>query len=166
MAMDDEKFRSVPLNSLEPNECSPRPADFFFRGILLNAPQQVAFKKGEYIGPRRAFAGIPICGYYMLAATSIPQGHDVLSSICLMARNIKTGKEYSGMIRDPDPQPPPPTDVPQPSPEDLAGLSVGGYFNPNLVDYVPIPAEPGIYEVHAEVGDIKSNTVTIELVQK
>ena len=64
MGIDDKMFLEVELNSLEENACSPKAPDESFRGLLIQAPTRVSFKKGEPVGDRGAFAAIPVCGYY------------------------------------------------------------------------------------------------------
>ncbi|MFN8660231.1 MAG: hypothetical protein U0105_28095 [Candidatus Obscuribacterales bacterium] len=84
----------------------------------------------------------------------------------LVAIDKATKKIYSGPMTKQDSRPiePPPETDPV-DPELLKGVASGGYFNPNLVDYVRIPARPAVYEVIVEYGGVQSNKVTIELVE-
>ncbi len=63
MVASEEIFDEVELGSLTRNPCSPKEPDHTFRGILINAPSKVTFKRGDKIGPKGVFAAIPICGY-------------------------------------------------------------------------------------------------------
>jgi hypothetical protein len=161
----DEKFKSVVLNSFEKHACSPKPPGDSFEGIVISAPRRVSFKAGERVGPRGAFAAIPVCGYYSVPASTVPPGKDLTGSIRLVVRDYQAHQEYSGMMIDPDP-PPPAKDVPLPDAKEQAGLRVGGYFNPNLADTVALPAKPATYAVQAELGGFKSNIVRVVLVHR
>lgn len=83
----------------------------------------------------------------------------------LVAINRLTQEVYSGAVVKEDPRPREPAPETEPvDPELLRGVSSGGYFNLNLVDYVRIPALPGVYDVTVEYGGMQSNVVTIEIV--
>lgn len=45
-----------------PNECTPKIKDRKFEGIVINAPKEVFFVKGETKTAFGGFANIPICG--------------------------------------------------------------------------------------------------------
>jgi len=168
MATDDSAFAEVKLNSLEPNACSPEPPDAAFRGILIRAPKRVTFDPDERVGDRDAFAAIPICGIYILDVGSMPPHDNTIEAMELVAVNDETEAEYTGRMMDPDPQVPPPADgLPPPDKAENVGVSVSGYFNPNLADYVALPEEPATYTVYVRLGEkITSNEVKIELVEK
>ncbi len=162
--MDQEVFLNAPLNSYERNACSPKkPDDPAWRGILIQAPERVVFKPGVKVGEHGAFAAIPVCGVYM-ADVPFPIVEDVLK---LVATDKRTGKTYSGPIieLDTSPQVPPPA-APPLTKKDVEGMASGKYFNPNLADYVRLPASPAIYDVYVELRGIRSNTVTIEVTDK
>lgn len=160
MPVEDKMFDDVPLGSNEPTPCSPEPPDPSFEGILINAPSRVSFEEGETVGRREAFARIPICGFYRLSPPSPPKYPTIQEGMVLVAVNTETGERYSGTLADPDPVAPPPDTEPPPA-DVLADIVVSGYFNPNLADYVPLPAEEAIYDVHVELDEMKSNVVRI-----
>jgi hypothetical protein len=162
----DREFAAVELNSLEPNACSPRPPDDAFRGVLIRAPSRVTFKESERVGRFGAFAAIPICGYYQLELAALPPCDDVVQAMRLVAVDVATGEEHSGHMVDADPGEPPPIEEPPPTAEELEGLSVGGYFNPNLADFVPLPERAAVYDVFVELGEFRSNTARIEVVEQ
>ncbi|UCE58246.1 MAG: hypothetical protein JSU63_12475 [Phycisphaerales bacterium] len=163
MAIDQKLFLDVPLNTDEPNPCSPPEPDPDWLGMVIQAPQQVTFKRGVTVGDNEAFAAIPICGYMLLEVLSVPEDAEML----LVAVDRRSGKIYRGEVVELDPSPviPPPPSPPL-SDEELEGLASGGYFNPNLADFVPLPQEPGEYHVHVEFGKAKSNEVTIKVVEE
>jgi hypothetical protein len=162
MEIDQKLFLKVPLNSNEPNPCSPQQPDPTWRGILIQAPKQVAFKRGEKVGKYDAFAAIPICGYYLLDVPAEPSDEPMR----LVAVDRRTGTVYSGDIvrlsRSPVKPPPPSEPL---TAEELEGLAAGGYFNPNLANYVHLPEEPSVYNVHVELREFRSNPVIIEIVE-
>jgi hypothetical protein len=115
-------------------------------------------KVGEY----GAFAAIPICGYYLLNVPAEPSDKPMR----LVAVDRRTGTVYSGDIVELNPSPasPPPPSEPLTA-EELEGLAAGGYFNPNLADYVRLPEKPAVYNVHVELREFRSNPVIIEIVE-
>jgi len=162
MAIDQKLFLNVPLNSNEKNPCSPPEPGPTWRGILIQMPIQVKFKRGVRIGTQGAFAAIPICGYYLLDVPASP----VKEPMRLFAVDKRTGKVYSGDVKelDPSPEAPPPESEPL-SPEELKGLASGGYFNPNLADFVRLPEISAVYDVHVEFRKFPSNVATVEMVE-
>lgn len=171
MSPDDQVFQEVELGSLGPNPCSPHePEDPAFRGILINAPAVVRFKRGVRIEQDDTFAAIPICGYYILDVPYPPKYPSALEAMRLVAVNRETGEIRIGPVIDRGDEVPPPETAPL-TKEELAGVSVAAYFNPNLAAFVPLPENPGVYDVRVELGQrgtedfIQSNTVTIEIVE-
>ena len=160
--MDPTHFLGVPLNTFERTQCTPPEPDPSWRGVVIQAPRRVSFKRGARIGESKAFAAIPICGLYVLAV-SWPLEED---AILLVAKDIRTERSFSGPIvrLNPGPEAPHPGRPPLRK-EDVARLASGRYFNPNLADFVKLPEEPGIYQVYAEVRGHRSNVVTIEIVE-
>ncbi|NJM12151.1 MAG: hypothetical protein HC889_09940 [Synechococcaceae cyanobacterium SM1_2_3] len=51
-------------------------------------------------------------------------------------------------------------------PATLKGIAIGSYFNPNLADYVKLPAVLASYAVHVEYGGFQSNAVKIEVARE
>ncbi len=162
MTIDQETFLTVPLNSYEKNPCSPSVQNLSWRGILIQAPQQVHFKPGKTVGMYGAFAAIPICGFYLFDISKSPYQ----APMCLYAIDKKHDKRYWGNVvelntssREPDPEEAP---IPDSA---LEGKAVGGYFNPNLADFVKLPEEPALYDVYVEYMGYKSNIVPIEIMK-
>jgi hypothetical protein len=112
------------------------------------------------VGDYGAFAAIPICGYYLAEIRrDLPP-----EPLRIVAVDIKTKKSYAGPITELEKgiaAPPPPS---PPRPPSARKSSAGGYFNPNLADFVALPKATATYEVHVEFRDLKSNAVTIELI--
>jgi hypothetical protein len=160
--MDPKLFLEVPLNTNERNPCSPPPTDPSWRGIVIQAPSKVSFKRGAPVGETKAFAAIPVCGVYRVDVPFPP----VKSNLMLFARDKKTNKIYSGPVIELDDSPFEPDPDSRPlSAEDVKGMSVSQYFNPNLADFVDLPEAPGVYEVHVMLREMRSNAVTIEIVE-
>ncbi len=155
------RFKKVRMNINEKNSCSPK-IDTPGLGLIINAPKKVKFKKGKLVDEFGAFAAIPICGYYNV---EVVIGKE--EPMKLVAVNRLTKEVYSGdiIVLDESPIVPPPKREPL-KPEDVAGMTVGGYINPNLANFVKIPDESAVYDVHIEFRNRKSNSVTIELIEK
>lgn len=166
--MDPKDFLEISLNNKIPNKCSPlRVPDLYWRGIVIRAPRKVSFNKSSRIMPLKTFVVIPICGWCRINISASPEPFMEQ----LIAKNIKTGEIYSGQIlnldQDPSPIVPPPDDNDTPLTEDsVKGVGVEEYFNYNLADFVKLPEEAGIYEVYDEIDGVRSNTVTIEIVEE
>jgi len=161
MEIDEKLFLDVQVNTDDVNPCSPpMPNDFEWRGVIIRAPKRVVFKKGKR-SRDGAFAVIPICGYCVVNITPST------SPIILFAIDKMNNKKYSGELIDLDSshreQPPRQKPI---SPDEIEGLAVGSYFNPNLADFVKIPEKPAVYDVYVEYRGYRSNTVTIELVEE
>jgi len=161
MEMEPRLFLSVSLNEKGPGPCSPpEPANPRWLGILIRAPHVVRCKKDDIADGHGAFAAIPICGFYMAEIRrDVPW-----EPMRIVAVDVRTKKTYAGDIRELEEgvAAPPPPSAPLPP---LARMSsAGGYFNPNLADFVEIPKSTATYEVHVEFRDLKSNAVTIELI--
>jgi hypothetical protein len=164
MATRNDMFEKIQVGELSPNACSPQPTDAAFKGILINAPSEVSYKKGQRIGRRGVFARVPVCGYYRLGVPSPPRRGTILEAMTLVAVDVDTGRRYAGPMMDPDPSVPPPAREPLPKAV-VANITVSGYFNPNLAEYAPLPAKPATYEVHVELDNMKSNVMKIKLVE-
>ncbi|HEY6642889.1 hypothetical protein [Povalibacter sp.] len=165
MQIEPAVFADVPLNANERIACSPpEPAAPDWRGIVIRAPNRVYFKAGETVGDHGAFAAVPICGFFMAQASV--QG--VSEPMKLVAVDRSSGKSYSGPIveLDSSPDEPPPVEDEPYEPQSLQGLASGGYFNPNLIDFVALPARSAMYTVHVELRDYRSNPVDIELIER
>lgn len=164
MDMDPKDFLDVPLNQNAPHACSPPLPALDWMGLVVRAPRRVEFTQGESIGDYHAFAAIPICGYYRVALR-FEGPNDPMK---LVAVDKKSGQVFSGPIveLDPSPDAPPPVVTAVPDPARLKNTKSGGYFNPNLADYVNLPHASATYDVHVEFREHKSNVVTIELVER
>ncbi len=160
MDIDPQTFLEVPLNSREKHACSPPEQPPSWRGVVIRAPRQVRFKKGEVFGNSGAFAAIPICGFFFVDA----QFQGVDEKMNIISQDRGTGRIFSGPLieLDASPDEPPPVES-SPDPEQLKGIASGGYFNPNLADFISFPHIPATYDVHIEFRGFKSNVVTIEI---
>jgi hypothetical protein len=146
----DEKFLHVPVGASVRNPCSPPARDAGFRGIVIRAPRRVDARFGTTI---------PICGYYALPAAELPSMDRPTDAFRLVAVHRDSAVERSGfIIPDDDGAAPTPTTE---DPARLAGLVVGGYFNPSLTDHVALPVWQGRYDVFVEMGRWRSNVVSI-----
>lgn len=133
--------------------------------MVVNAPKEVHFKAGDVIDEFGAFAAVPLCVYYMLDVPREP----VHEGYRITATDTKTGKVYEGDITTLDYglEAPPPTELMPETPRpDVTGSASGGYMNPNLTHFVPVPQESATYEVYLSFRGFESNKVTIRLIQR
>lgn len=173
----EDAFKKVETDTFVQNLCSPEPLDRnIFQGILIKAPKEVTFQRGDRIGPFGAFAFIPVCGFYELGLESIPSSvTDICESIRVVARHHTTDAEFFGPLVQPVegtalPVASPELDPPQ-KPQVPPGFTVGGYFNSNVAQYLDLPQISASYDIHTELGDrdgdpfITSNTVTVNIIE-
>lgn len=161
MALINEDFKSIELDSDTANACSPDMSDNSdFIGIAINVPTLVEF---DPLKPAEdgSFAVIPICGFYQIGLLELRQD----SVIQLFALNTETEQVYRGELIEEDfgTDEPFPFDVPELEPEEIAGQVLSAYFNPNFVRFVDLPAEEANYKILVQIGKLKSNIVEVEL---
>ena len=164
VALSNEDFKSVELNSDTQNACSPDTSGIEdFIGIAIQAPTEVEFDLDQPADDG-SFVAIPICGFYQLDMADLLES----SVIHLFAKNIETEQIYRGALLDEDPgtEEPLPFDEPELQAEDLRGQLLSAYFNPNLAQYLDLPHEEATYKVLVQVGKFKSNVVDIKVVKK
>jgi len=164
LALNNEDFKTVELNSDTQNTCSPdMSATPDFIGVLINAPTEVEFEVGK---PAKdgAFTAIPLCGFYQLDMADLLES----SAIHLFAKNSETEEIYRGIMIDKDASTdaPLPFDEPELQAEDVRGQLLSVYFNPNLPNYIDLPAENASYKVVVQIGKFKSNVVDIKVSKK
>lgn len=149
------------------NECTPQIKDLNFRGIVINAPREVSFKKGATETPFGGFSKIPICGRYIHdLSVPLPLGRTFEESMIFVAVDARTNKAYSGKIQfKGTPVPPSISEDKKTDKKDLSKRSIGGYFNPNLSEIVDIPVQEGEYLVYVTLGSYKSNVVRIKVAE-
>ena len=161
MDIDPKIFLDVPMNVSTQHACSPPDPGPRWRGVVIRGPRWVTFKKGETVGEHGAFVAIPICGYFMV---DVQPG--AIEPMKLIAQDRASGRIFAGPIIELDRSPDePPPEAPPLDPAEAKGLASGGYFNPNLADFVALPRAAGRYDVHVEFRGFQSNVVSIELVE-
>ncbi|CAM2011234.1 hypothetical protein [Acanthopleuribacter pedis] len=164
MASQDP-WQDVKLNQNNPSSCSPPQPDPHWRGLVINAPKQVKFKKGGIIDEYGAFAAIPLCTFYRFDLPNVP----ISENYSITAKDLKTGQIFKGDIVDLDPGsalPPPSLPGAAPTPPPRPGSAKGGYMNPNLANFLNIPQESATYEVFMSYRGFNSNKVVIELIKQ
>ena len=163
MTIKPAEFAHVPINTQQEHDLTPQNPDPGWRGVAIRGPEQVTLPQaGSPPAPDGSFAIVPICGFYRVGMDA-----QIDEPIKLVAREQASGRQFSGLVRDEDPSPeiPPPDDIPPADPSTFAGQSVGSAFNPNLLRYVTLPREAGVYEVHAEFAGYRSNVIRVELLE-
>lgn len=160
MAHDQKMFLHVPLNTREQNPCSPLSPGPTWRGVLIRAPIHAKFKSGFTAGERHSFAAIPLCGYYLVDLERLRPG----VPLRIVAVDQLTQERFEGDVIDKEENlEEPPPEIPAHSASNLEGIAVGSWFNPNLPDYVSLPAVAATYAVHVEYGSYRSNIVEIQV---
>lgn len=157
MKYEPQSFSKIELNSSAENSCSPAEKHPGWIGIEINAPTKVVVSgEDENIA-------IPICGLYNLSLIDISKSSDGLQ-IHIHVKELN--KTFSGFMIDEDHG----TDAPKPMRVEKKervieeGVLLGGYFNPDIRDYVSFPLKEGVYSVSVEYGGEVSNQVEIQVV--
>jgi hypothetical protein len=162
MTRDNEcDFSLVNCEVDEMNACSPRQPDSDWTGIIINAPGKVIFKEDEISVEYGTFVVIPLCAYYRMEVSSSPDEKPKQ----IIAIDTDTGKSYSGLILDVEEGPVFESEEKW-DPEEVKGMFVSGYFNPNLAYHVHLPRESATYEVCVEWKTYQSNKVTIQIIKE
>lgn len=154
MEFEPKSFHEVKVDTDEPNLCSPSKRDPRWRGILIKAPEEVSISAGD------SEKFIPICGYYQIAMQNLSSSNPLKLSVIIPGKE----KIFSGFVVNKDPHPI--ENVPYQNKindEDIKGMALGSYFNPDLLKYVDFPLIPGELEVFAELGGMKSNSIKIKI---
>ncbi len=182
-----KEFNNVELgyNETSKNPCSPGyprdVTDVLWNEIVINAPRKIiCTNSGDTLIPV-----IPICGAYVTTSRRDFKYYD-LGTWIFHIRKINEGTWFTGEIVYVDeslryefPALPPNhekeeremerriAEAQKYSDEELEeGQASGDYFNENLMDYVEIPFEPGIYEIYLSFSGLESNRVKVEIIFK
>jgi hypothetical protein len=147
-------FDEVKLNSKEPGPSSPK-VDDDFRGIKIVAPARVVLGEG---------APFVVCGTVRFNYRFTLRFASFSNDITLVVVNTATKKSYSHNLLRPGFKPGPKHFIKE---EDVdPGDVVTEWFNADLFYYIDnLPREEGTYWVYATIGDVKSNILTVELVE-
>jgi hypothetical protein len=131
---------------------SPQPPHDGWRGVLIHVPQEVTLTLKQ--------PTVLLHGTYRIQGDKYPK-QDLLR---LVAVELASKKEYSGVAgqRDDSPDAPPPP-APAPAPAVIQRMVFSGFFNADLVATLKLPWSSASYRVRAELGDIRSNDVTVKV---
>jgi hypothetical protein len=165
---EDAEFDAVVAGSLMPNGCTPEldQDDFDFRGIRIQAPTRVEFQPGRIDPLFGAFARLMICGVYCFDGNYLGLREQFLERLVLVAVDAKRHRAFSTSLQAV------PNAVAGPDPfeglmltdDDWEGRTVTGYFNPNLAEVMPLPADEATYVVYAVLGSYVSNVLQMTVV--
>ncbi len=161
--LEDSAFDAIAEHSFESNACSPEIEDPDWRGIALNAPRVVKYAPGSQGPLDLAFARAIICGYAHFDYLTLDLRGAFLESILFVATHTETHEVYTGKLEIVANAIPDEPDDEEDSPEDLAGLSIGEYFNINIAAVVGLPEGSAEYKIHATLGEFRSNVVTMRI---
>ena len=180
-----KEFNDVKLGLYETykNPCSPGYprdiTDILWNKIVINAPQKIICT----INDDTFIPVIPICGAHIVTDRRGFKYHDLGASI-FHIRKIGNENWFTGVIIDKDleyefPALPPDYEEEQRewerniaeakkyTDEELEeGQASGGFLNVNLMEYVKMPFEQGIYEIYLSFSGLESNHVKVEIIFK
>lgn len=146
-------YETIDLNTFEDSTCSPQ-IEEEFSGIKIQGPEKV------FLGENMI---LPVCGTWQFNGEFINQFDSLEYEITLVAVNMKTHQPYSTNMLE---------DGFQPSirkkylgsPEELQDISRTGWFNADLFFYIPeLPREETQYTIYALIGDVKSNSIQVDV---
>lgn len=157
-------FNNVPLGSNDKNSCSPFIENkYSFRGVIINAPDEIVIRNsGPYVDSIENI--LPVCGYYLMSLASLMKK----GALNIVLENIATGEQIRGEVLEEDdsPEAPLPDDLSMPEipAAVLESQYTGSYFNVNIPQYTKLPNETATYNLFVEIGDGKSNTLTLKVI--
>jgi hypothetical protein len=155
MVMIPDVFERIKLNTFAESACSPAVAQDF-RGLHVGSPSKIFLADGT---------PFPIAGTYQVGAAFFNRFRSLRSEIVVVAVDARAHVPHACNLRRPGatPEPAVPFDTSDPG---FDGIVVTGWFNLDLFRWMPdLPRGPGRYHVFSTVGDVVSNTVTVELAE-
>jgi hypothetical protein len=158
-----DRFAKIEPGSGEPNECTPQVAKDFI-GIRIAAPETVIYTPGARDQFTGAFAKVMICGVYQFNDYFLQEYGNPVKNASLVAVDAVSHQVYTGKMTHghPEVRPPGPPS-PRRTADELKDSFEEGWFNENLLDYLPLPEALATYQVYLTLGPEKSNVVTIGL---
>lgn len=154
-------FKAIELGGDTQTACSPTQSqDDDFVGVAINVPLEVTFTLTDDDENAR-LKYFPLCGYYQLDMAELIKD----ATINLYVLNVETEHVNKGAMieQDAGTEAPLPFDLPPLSAEDVEGQLSAAFFNPNVADYVSIPAVEAEYKVVVKVGDTRSNVMDVSV---
>jgi hypothetical protein len=152
MDSNNQSFFDISLSSDERTLCSPAEKPSGWIGVVINAPLNIDKTRLVF----------PVCGFYRLSLTNITDSEPLK----IWVRHVESGIEYMGFLIDIDNS----LEAPMPFNEALdkdasqyESMTLGSYFNPNILDYVEMPYIVGNYQVVLEYGYEQSNMVRVSI---
>lgn len=147
---DDESFIGFGGRMFSRWICTPE-VDREFRGLKLAGPADFTFSDP---GGQLTLAGIYVVG------SELPlEFGNVVQHLLIVAIDEASKREFeSTMVRD---APRFDDDPPEGPPPD--GLVIKGYFNPDLLKILELPASDATYVVYAALGPHRSNAIRIQV---
>ena len=155
-----ELYNEIEVGTRQQSVCSPAAPRSPWQGVIINAPATIIPQLGEPMV-------IPVCGYYLISVLAIMDGAPLSVRVDLIDSDIY----YTGLVQDEDessedePDVAPPDDAPVNSREDLEGVLTGGYFNIDILSYLPHGLFTGTFDVTMSYGGSTSEPVRIVIAE-
>lgn len=152
-------FEEVSLDSFEQSVCSPPDQESEWEGVVISIPERIIFTK-ELDNAKKS---LPLCGYSMNNYSDLSSSPETI--VIIRKHNSDFSKQVilesqETIHADPDPDEEPINLA------DMEGMVYGGYFNYNLFSYMDFPLGQGTYDITIQYAGKKSNTSTVEIVEK
>ena len=155
-----ELYNEIEVGTRQQSVCSPSVPRSPWHGVVINAPERIIPVLGETLV-------IPVCGYYLISVLAIMDGAPLSIRVDLIDSDIY----YTGVVQDnednsdDEPDVAPPDDAPVNSREDLEGVLTGGYFNIDLLSYLPHGLFTGTFDVTMSYAGSHSEPVRIVITE-
>ena len=141
-----------PYYTADEHPQSPKPPNPQWRGVMIAAQTQAVLTLRQPM--------LLLHGCYRIQGANYP----AKDRLKLIVVDMSSKREFNGVAgqREASPDVPPPPSAP-PDPETVKRMVFSGFFNTDLVAMLQLPRVPATYRVRAELGNIPSNEVTIQV---
>jgi hypothetical protein len=176
-----KEFNEVNLGYFEGGStlCTPAGTDFLWSQIVINVPRKIICS----ISDITTFTPvIPVCGRYVITQLRILRyihltrmfhikkiGTEIWKSGEIVAPfldNEILPPDHEEMERERQTRIKEAQNLTDEEIDRRGGQAVGRLINLNLMEYVDIPFEPGIYEIYMSFRGLESNRATVEIIFK
>lgn len=134
-------------------------------GLEISVPKINKFKPNEIIDGIDTFIYIPVSISYKFSLAYESKFDNLTNHIVIVAVNTVSGESFSATLEDEgDDSEYRESDISHINENDLNNTFSTGYLTVNLIDYINLPQEEAVYNIHATIEKFQSSQVTTSLI--